>query len=103
MLGLNQFCKNNTAISRKAVGKMSMRQSRKIIRDMINTLLLTTVAVEPTCFASISTREQMSVASLPLFHISLENRADKTTKNTFRDCRVHFFRQPLTKQLYLDT
>ena len=28
------------------------------------------------------------------FKISLENRADKTTHNTFGDCRVHFFRQP---------
>ena len=35
------------------------------------------------------------------FQISLENRADKTTHNTFRDCRVHFFRQPFSKQLYL--
>ena len=31
---------------------------------------------------------------VPFFQISLENRADKTTHNTFRDCRVHFFRQP---------
>ena len=28
---------------------------------------------------------------VPFFQISLENRADKTTHNTFRDCRVHFF------------
>ena len=34
------------------------------------------------------------------FQISSENRADKTTHNTFRDCRVHFFRQPFSKQLY---
>ena len=33
------------------------------------------------------------------FQISSENRADKTTHNTFRDCRVHFFRQPFSKQL----
>ena len=32
--------------------------------------------------------------------ISLENRADKTTHNTFRDFRVHFSRQPFSKQLY---
>ena len=37
---------------------------------------------------------------VPFFQISLENRADKTTHNTFRDCRVHFFRQPFSKQLY---
>ena len=37
---------------------------------------------------------------VPFFQISLENRADKTTHNTFRDCRVRFLRQPLSKQLY---
>ena len=37
---------------------------------------------------------------VPFFQISLENRADKTTHNTFQDCRVHFFRQPFSKQLY---
>ena len=37
---------------------------------------------------------------VPFFQSSLENRADKTTHNTFRDCRVHFFRQPFSKQLY---
>ena len=37
---------------------------------------------------------------VPFFQISFENRADKTTHNTFRDCRVHFFRQPFSKQLY---
>ena len=40
-----------TAISRKVVGKNVQRQSRKVIWDMINTLFLTTVAVDPTyCF-----------------------------------------------------
>ena len=38
---------------------------------------------------------------VPFFQISLENRADKTTHNTFWDCRVHFFRQPFSKQLYI--
>ena len=38
---------------------------------------------------------------VPFFQISLDNRADKTTHNTFRDCRVHFFRQPFSKQLYI--
>ena len=40
---------------------------------------------------------------VPFFQISLENRADKTTHNTFRDCRVHFFRQPFSQQLYKKT
>ena len=34
---------------------------------------------------------------VPFFQFPLENRADKTTHNTFRDCRVRFFRQPLSK------
>ena len=38
---------------------------------------------------------------VPFFQISLENRADKTTHNTFRDCHVHFLRQPFSKQLYM--
>ena len=37
---------------------------------------------------------------VPFFQISLENRADKIAHNTFRDCCVHFFRQPFSKQLY---
>ena len=37
---------------------------------------------------------------LPFFEISLKNSELKTTHNTFRDCRVDFFRQPFSKQLY---
>ena len=40
-----------TAISRTVVGKMWTRQSRKVIWNMINTLFLTTVPVEPTFVA----------------------------------------------------
>ena len=40
-----QLC---TAISRKVVGKMCTQQSQKVIWDMINTLFLMTVPVEPT-------------------------------------------------------
>ena len=40
-----------TTISRKAVGKMCTRQSRKVTWDMIDTLFLTTVSVEPTFVA----------------------------------------------------
>ena len=32
------------------------------------------------------------------FQISLQNSALKATHNSFRDCRVHFFRQPFLKQ-----
>ena len=41
------------AVSRKVVAKKCTRQSRKVIWDMIITLDLTTVAVEPTFFASL--------------------------------------------------
>ena len=38
---------------------------------------------------------------VPFFQISLNNSELKTTHNTFGDCRVHFFRQPFSKQLFL--
>ena len=38
---------------------------------------------------------------VPFFEISLKNSVLKTTHNTFRYCRVHFFRQPFSKQLYI--
>ena len=34
---------------------------------------------------------------VPYFQISLKNSELKTTQNTFRDCHVHFFRQPFSK------
>ena len=66
--------------------------------DMINTLFLTTVAVEHT-FVAFLWHAQTYVRGppVPFFQISLNSRALKTTYNTFRDCRVHFFRQPLSK------
>ena len=38
---------------------------------------------------------------VPFFEIYLKSSELKTTHNTFRDCRVHFFRQPFSKQLYI--
>ena len=62
-----------------------------------------TVAVEPTLVFSFNTRRHLSMASdlLPLFQSSLKNSELKTTHDTFRGCRVHFIRQPFSKQLYL--
>ena len=34
---------------------------------------------------------------VPFFQVSLKNSELKTTHNTFRDCREHFFRQPFSK------
>ena len=43
----------------------------------------------------------MSIRPLvPFFEIYLKKSELKTTHNTFRDCRVHFFRQFFSKQLY---
>ena len=38
---------------------------------------------------------------VPFFQISLKKSELKTTHNTFWDCRVHFFRQPFSKKLYM--
>ena len=56
MIGLINMCVcmytcMYTTISRKVVGKICTRQSRKVVWDMFNTLFLTTVAVEPTFVA----------------------------------------------------
>ena len=66
---------------------------------MINALFLDTVAVEATFVALL----QLALANVrpwtlvPFFQIYLKNSQLKTTHNTFRDCRVHFFRQPFSK------
>ena len=68
---------------------------------MIDTLFLTTVAVEPT-FVPFRKRSQTHFHGLScqFFQISLKNSELKTTHNAFQDCRVYFFRQPFWKQLY---
>ena len=57
-----------------------------------------TVAVEPT-FATFLQHysKHMSMASRVIILISVKRREPKTTHNTFRDCRVNFFRQPFSK------
>ena len=77
--------------------------SRRAIWDMINTLVLDTVGVEPTFVAQFP----LALANIrpwplvPFFEIYLKNSELKTTHNTLRECRVHFFRQPFSKQLYI--
>ena len=54
--------------------------------------------VEPTFLLSFNTRRHTSMASSAILSkISLKNSELKTTHNTLRDCRVHFFRQPFSK------
>ena len=82
---------------------MCTRQSRKVIWDMISTLFLTTVPVEPTLVAFLQhSQTHFRGLSHQFFQISLKNSELKTTHNAFRDCRVHFFRQPFSKQLYME-
>ena len=81
--------------------KMCTRQSRKVIWDMINTLFLTTVAVEPTFVAFLQhSKTHFHGLSCQFFQISLKNRELKTIHYAFRNGRVRFFRQPFSKQLY---
>ena len=79
---------------------MYTRQSRKVIWDMINALFLTTVAVEPT-FVSFHWPSRTYVRGLSRhsFKFLWRTGQTKTTQNTFRDYRVHFFGQPFSKQL----
>ena len=81
---------------------MCTRQSQKVIWDMINTLFLTTLPVEPTFVAFLQQSQTHFVGLLyQFFQISLKNSELKTTHNAFQDCRVHFFRRPFSKQLYI--
>ena len=40
---------------------------------------------------------------VPFFQISLKNSEPKSAHNTFRACRVHFFRQRFSKNLYVQS
>ena len=59
-----------------------------------------TVAVKPT-FVALLKQTPTYLPPWPLvpfFQISLEKSELKTSHNTtFRDCRLHFFRQPFSK------
>ena len=75
--------------------QMRTRQSQKVRWDMINTLFERTEAVEPTFVAFLA--NICPWPPVPFFQISLKNSALKATHNTFRDCRVRFFRQHFSK------
>ena len=58
----------------------------------------TVTAVEPTFVALLLALAKIRPWPLvPFSPIFLKNSALKTTHNTFRDRRVHFFRQPFSK------
>ena len=71
------------------------RQSRKVIWDMINTLFLTTVAVEPT-FVTFLQHSQTYISGLPYDSFKFLWKTVHL-KSPTQDCRVHFFRQPFSK------
>ena len=80
---------------------MCTRQSRKEMRDMINTLFLTTVAVKPTFITFLQhLQTHFHGLSCQFFQVSLKKRELKITHNAFHDCCVHFSQQPFLKQLY---
>jgi len=67
--------------------------------NMINTLFLTMQLSNLLLTLSFSIRKHTSMASSDRAILSnlLKNSKLKTTHNTFRDCRVHFFPQPFSK------
>ena len=86
-----------TIISRKVVGKMCTRQSRKAIWDMFNTLFWHCSCRTCFCCFPLALAGICTLPLLPFFQISLKNSELKTTHSTFRGCRVHFIRQPFSK------
>ena len=80
---------------------MCMRQSRKVIWDMINTLFLTLSLSNLLLLLSFSTCKHTSVVSPAILSIFFEENSElKTTHNSFQYCHVHFSRQPFSKWLY---
>ena len=55
-----------------------------------------TLVVKTSCFP-LACANIRPLPLMPFFQISLKNGELKTTHNTFRDCRVLFFRQPFSK------
>ena len=80
---------------------MRRRQSRKVIWGMINTLFLRLQLSNLFLLLSSSTHKQTSMASRANLSNFLKKSELKTTHNTFRDCFVHVFLQPFSKQLYM--
>ena len=89
-----------TAISRKVVGKMCRRQSRKIIWDTMNHCSWHCSCRTYFCYLPLPLANIYPWPLVPFSQISLKNSELKTAQNSFRDCRLHFFRQPFSKYLY---
>ena len=86
------------AISRKVVGKTMHAAMPKGNMGYGQCTFPDTVAVEATFFCFLLALANICPWLLvPFFEISLKNSELKITHNTFRDCHVHFFRQPFLK------
>ena len=85
-----------TAISRKVVGKMCRRQSRKIIWDTINHCSWHCSCRTYFCYLPFALANICPWSLVPFSQISLKNSELRTGQNSFRDCRLHFFRQPFS-------
>ena len=85
-----------TAISRNVVRKKGARDNaiRKVKWDMTNTLFLTLKLTNLLLLLSFSTRKHKSMGSPAILSDFFEEQFKKNTHNAFRDCRVHFLRQP---------
>ena len=87
-----------TAISRKVVGKNvhatipkgNMGYGQYTVPDLLS--CQTYFCCFPLALTNIRPWPLM-----PFFETSLKSSELKTTHNPFRDCRVHFFRQPFSK------
>ena len=102
MFSLKDSSLSYTAISIKVVGKNVHATIPKSNMGYDQYTVPDTVAVASclTCFC----RFPLALANIihlwplvPFFRISLKNSELKTAHNTFRDCSVHFFRQPFSK------
>ena len=92
-----------TAMSRKVVGKTVHATIPKGNMGYDQCTFPGTVAVESTfCCFPLALANIRPWPLVPFFEISLKNSELKITHNTFRDCRVHFFREPFLKQLYIN-
>ena len=79
---------------------MCRRQSRKIIWDTINHCSWHCSCRTYFCYLPLALANIYPWPLVPFSQISLKNSELKTGQNSFRDCRLHFFRQPFSKYLY---
>ena len=88
-----------TAISRKVVGKNEHATIHKDNMGYDQYTVPDNAAVDPTfCCFPLAFANIRPWTLMPFFQVSLKNFSEhKTTHNTFRDCRVHFFRQLFSK------